>query len=94
MLDDGLPALNVQQSFNVIVNPLDRPRLTPVGFSDTQFQVRVSGTFGPDYVVLASSNLVDWCEVFTLASPDTPFLFTDPAAGSLSNRVFRVRLSP
>ncbi len=94
VLDDGLPALNVQRSFNVIVNPLDRPRLTPVGFSDTQFQVRVSGTFGPDYVVLASSNLVDWCEVFTLASPDTPFLFTDPAAGSLSNRVFRVRLSP
>lgn len=92
--DDGVPVLKDVQSFQVVVNPLQPVLLTPVGFSKDQFQFLVSGMFGPDYVVTASSNLTNWNDLLTNYSAATPFLFNDAAAGAFSNRVYRIRLEP
>lgn len=92
--DDGVPLLHDLRSFQVIVNPLEPVWLTPLTFSNASFQFRVSGSFGPDYVVMVSSNLIHWSDLFTNLSPATPFLFNDEAAGVFSNRLYRVRLSP
>lgn len=92
--DDGVPLLHDLRSFQVIVNPLEPVWLTPLMFSNASFQFRVSGSFGPDYVVMVSSNLIHWSDLFTNLSPATPFLFNDSAAASFTNRLYRVRLSP
>lgn len=92
--DDGVPLLHDLRSFQVIVNPLEPVWLTPLTFSNASFQFWVSGSFGPDYVVMVSSNLIHWSDLFTNLSPATPFLFNDSAAASFTNRLYRVRLSP
>lgn len=51
-----------------------------------QFHFAVSGTAGAKYVVQASTNLVDWVSVQTNTAP---FTFTDPDAGSYSQRFYR-----
>ncbi len=92
--DDGVPVLRDLQVFQVIVNPLEPVWLTPLTFANATFQFRVSGSLGPDYVVMVSSNLIHWSDLFTNLSPVTPFLFNDAAAASFTNRLYRVRLSP
>lgn len=94
MRDDGVPVLHDLRVFQVIVNPLEPVWLMPLTFSNASFQFRVSGSFGPDYVVMVSSNLIHWSDLFTNLSPVTPFLFNDAAAASFTNRLYRVRLTP
>jgi hypothetical protein len=76
------------------VNPLAPVILTPISYSNGQFKVQVSGTVGPDYVIVASSNLVQWSDLFTNSSPATPFQFTDTNNSPFRNRFFRARLQP
>jgi len=68
--------------------------LTPISYENGAFQFQVSGTTGPDYVIGATTNLADWSDIATNLAPATPFPFTDGAAGSFSNRSYRVRLEP
>jgi hypothetical protein len=92
--DNGAPALNGTNTFTVIVNPLALVLLTPLGLSGGSFQLHVTGTTGPDYFLMGSTNLVDWLDIGANLSPAAPFIFTDPNAGSYSNRAYRVRLGP
>jgi hypothetical protein len=93
--DNGAPVSNDTRSFSVVVNPLAAPVvLTPLGYSNGQFTLGVTGPLGPDYVILGSTNLQQWSDLATNLSPILPFLHADPQAGSFSNRAYRVRLSP
>jgi hypothetical protein len=93
--DNGVPVSNDTRSFTVVVNPLAAPVvLTPLGYSNGQFTLGVTGPFGPDYVIMGSTNLQHWNDLTTNPSPVLPFQHTDPQAGSFSNRVYRVRLGP
>jgi hypothetical protein len=88
------PHLSDTNSFSVIVNPLAPVVLTPISYANGQFRFEINGTMGPDYIVLASSNLTSWSDIATNLVPATPFQFNDAVAGSFSNRAYRVRLNP
>ena len=97
--DTNVYAINSQslsdtKSFTVIVNPLAPVVLTPVTYRNGHFIVAVSGSTGPDYVIMASSNLVNWTDAFTNLSPATPFQFDATNAPGVASRYYRVRLSP
>jgi hypothetical protein len=65
---------------------------TALPTSDGQFSFTVSDNAGLEYVVQASTNLVDWDSVQTNIAP---FVFTDTNAGSFSQRFYRTYyLSP
>jgi hypothetical protein len=90
--DNGSPILSGTNSFTVIVSNLLPVVLTPISYSNGQFKAQVSGSTGPDYIVVASSNLVQWSDVLTNLSPATPFIFTNTTG--LPNRFYRVRIAP
>jgi hypothetical protein len=90
--DNSTPSLSDSKSFLVVVNPLAPVILTPISYTNSQFKFRVSGTTGPDYIITASTNLSAWNDIFTNLSPATPFQFTNSI--TLTNRFYRVRLSP
>ena len=92
--DNGTPNLSGTNSFSVIVNPLAPVQLAPLGFTSGSFQFQVNGTTGPDYVILVSSNLMNWSAASTNAGTSTPFLFTDPGSSTNGLRFYRVQLQP
>jgi pectin methylesterase-like acyl-CoA thioesterase len=92
--DNGTPILSATQSFNVIVNPLTQPNLTAPLWNGSQFSLTVNGQTGPDYIVMVSTNLVDWMSVFTNSSPVMPFSWTDPNSGLFPVRFYRIQPGP
>ena len=60
--------------------------LTQADFTGGLFSFNVSGVPGFEYIVQASTNLVDWDSVQTNVAP---FTFADPAAGEYSRRMYR-----
>ena len=93
-MDDGAPNKSGTNSFTVIINPIAPVTLTAVSYSGGQFTMSVTGPIGPDYVIMATTNLVDWTDLATNAAPATPFNHTDLNAGLFGERFYQVRLSP
>ncbi len=91
--DNGSPDLSATNHFNVIVNPLAQPVLGPIAVSNRQVSLMVSGTQGPDYTLLTSSNLTDWQVLFTTNSPMIPVTLVDTNSSDAS-RFYRLRLGP
>jgi hypothetical protein len=93
--DNGAGNLNASQSFQVIVNPLSVSTLGSAARAPGQFSFSVgSGTLGPDYIVLASTDLVNWQPIFTNGSAATPFTFTDTNVSGFPKRFYRIQLAP
>ena len=92
--DNSTPPLSDTKSFTVTVNPLAPVILTPLGYTNGQFKLQISGTTGPDYIIMTSGSLTNWTDLTTNLSPTTPFQYTDTNALSSTNRFYRVRLSP
>jgi len=92
--DNWIPALTTTQNFTVTVTQPPKPVLKTPAVSHGQLSFTVTGTNGPDYTVLASTNLTSWSSVWMTSSPALPFNFTDPAATNLSRRFYRVQLGP
>jgi hypothetical protein len=93
--DNGSPNLNASQSFNVIVNPLMYPTLSSITVQSNQVSFTVSnGTVGPDYIVLTSTNLLNWQPIFTNSSPAQPFTFTDTNTAAFPVLFYRIQLAP
>ena len=82
----GCPAANRVSLFTYAV------MLTPLNFTNGGFQFNVSGPTGPNYVIMASSNLTNWNDLATNIAPTLPFQFTDAGAGATDRRFYRVRL--
>jgi hypothetical protein len=68
--------------------------LTPLTFTNSHFIFSVNGTTGPDYIIMASTNLTTWSDVFTNLTPVTPFQFDDTNFADFPNHFYRARLSP
>jgi hypothetical protein len=89
--DNGTPILSATQSFHVIVSAPVNPQMPAVAFSNGQFGLTINGDTGPDYIVLASTNLTDWAGIFT--NP-MPFTWTDPGTSNFNERFYRIQLGP
>jgi pectin methylesterase-like acyl-CoA thioesterase len=92
--DNGSPNLSATQSFVVAVNPLTQPDVSNAGFSGGLFTLTVGGQTGPDYEVMASTNLTDWIPLVTNTSPSMPFMYADPDSGSFPTRFYRIYVGP
>jgi hypothetical protein len=92
--DNGTPSLSATQNFTVIVNPLNRPKLTAPAIQGNRFGVQVNGDFGPDYTVESSTNLTVWTSVFTTNSPALPFNWTETNPPVFQWKFFRLKLGP
>ncbi len=92
VMDDGQPPLRQSRSFNVAVNSPARPLLEIVPAEPGQFALRVSGDYGPDYTIEASTDLVDWAPAYETASPLVPFVYSAPKDSSA--RFYRVVIGP
>ena len=60
--------------------------LTAATRSAGQFSCQITGAAGQQYIVQASTDLVNWVSIQTNASP---FVFVDPNAGSFQQRFYR-----
>jgi hypothetical protein len=88
--DNGSPPASDTKGFNVYVNPIPPPTLTPLYFATGHFAMQINGTVGPDYAILASSNLVSWIGLSTSTPAALPYIFTDNNAGAVQHRFYRV----
>ncbi len=92
--DNGVPSLSATQSFTITVLRPAQPNLQTVSLAGGALQFQITGNAGPDYLIQASTNLVNWNEVTNLASPVLPFTWTDPDAANFNQRFYRVFLGP
>jgi len=92
--DSGVPTLSATQSFWVAVAMPVQPTFSSPVVSNGQFSMTIAGDSGPDYTILASTNLVDWAAIWTATPPELPFLFSDPATTNFNRRFYRVLLGP
>ena len=92
--DNGSPVMTATQTFSIAVLRPAQPTIGLLSASGFPPALVVSGDTGPDYTVLASTNLVSWAGVFTTNSPVLPFSWADPDAAGFSNRFYRVLLGP
>jgi pectin methylesterase-like acyl-CoA thioesterase len=93
--DNGTPVLSASQSFNVTVNPLVTPTLGTPSYSAGQFSLNIaSGTAGPDYIVLVSTDLMNWTPIATNYSGTPPFTFVDTNAAAYPMLFYRIQLAP
>jgi hypothetical protein len=89
----GTPSLSATQSFSVTVNQLTLPSLASVSFSNSLFNLQISGQAGPDYEIQTSTNLTQWSATFTTNTPAMPFNWQDIVATNAA-RFYRVVVGP
>ena len=92
--DNGVPSQSATESFSVNVLRPANPTLHVLSRGNGGFQLLVSGDVGPDYALLASTNLVDWEPLLLTNSPAMPLLLSDPTRGGNDRRFYRVRMGP
>ncbi|HWY74295.1 MAG TPA: hypothetical protein VN281_01695, partial [Verrucomicrobiae bacterium] len=68
--------------------------LMPASFAAGSFTLQISGSVGPTYVLLASTNLTNWTPILTNTPSVTPFTLIDTNAHSFNRRFYRVLLGP
>lgn len=89
--DNGSPNLSATQSFNVAVLSPSAPQLWLLS---PPASLSVTGSAGPDYLIHASTNLVNWTVLLTNTPTTLPFNWTDPAATNFPRRFYRIQLGP
>ena len=62
------------------------------GFVEDGFRLALTGEFGGEYLILGSTNLLDWLPVEAVTNTYGTVRFTDGAAASLPCRFYRVVL--
>ncbi len=92
--DNGTPSLNATQIFMVTVTKLNPPGVSSLTLTNNQLRLLITGDFGPDYTLQASTNMTAWTNLFTTNSPAPPFNWTDTNAGSFLWRFYRVLIGP
>ena len=92
--DNGWSSLSSTQSFLVTVYPLNQPVMNGARWTNGQFRLTISGDYGPDYTVQASTNLSVWTPVYSTNSPALPFEWLDATASNWPARYYRLQLGP
>jgi hypothetical protein len=87
-------------NFQTSVNPVTAPQVTPSwiagaeGSSFPQLQLSINGQVGPDYIVLASEDLVSWASLSTNTPTVFPYFWSDTSTNNLPKRFYRLILGP
>jgi len=92
--DNGAPPLTATQSFAVTVIQPATPTLNSAAMINGQLGFLINGDTGPDYTILASTNLTLWNPIFTTNSPALPYFWTDTNSLSYPTRYYRTVLGP
>ena len=99
--DDGSNTLSSTQTNTITVAPVQTPIVAMswsnvvVGSTSTpQVRLSIQGQTGPDYLLLASTNLTNWTAISTNTPGTLPFLWTDTNASQHPKRFYRVQLGP
>lgn len=92
--DNGVPSLSATQTVWVAVSRPAQPVIASAALAGGLFSLSVTGDAGPDYTLLASTNLTVWTPLWTTNPTAPPFLFSDPAATNFRRRFYRVLLGP
>ena len=92
--DSGVPPMSATQWFTVTVLQPVQPTLKGFSLANGQFGFWVTGDAGPDYTILASTNLSSWDLLFMANSPILPFFWADTNSLAFSRRFYRVLLGP
>lgn len=92
--NNGTPALNATNSFEVIVNPVTSPSISSFAASGQAITLTAQGIQGPDYTLQSSTNLINWQTVLTTNSPTLPVTlhYTNSQPGL--DCFFRLELGP
>ena len=99
--DNGTNILSATNTNTVNVAPVQTPMVAttwsnlPSG-SNTSPLLRLSiqGQTGPDYTLMASTNLTNWIPILTTTPTTFPFVWTDTNASQHSKRFYQIRLGP
>jgi hypothetical protein len=92
--DNGTPSLSATQSFTATVIRPSAPVISAGPATNDHFGFWINGDSGPDYIVLASSNLTSWAPIFTSNSPVLPFYWVDTNSVAYPIRYYRTVLGP
>ena len=65
-----------------------------MGMTSTGFSFKFSVPTGQTYIVLASSDLLNWAPVYTNVAASASVAVTDASAASFTKRYYRVILPP
>ena len=92
--DNGTPSLSATQYFNVTVRSVTPPTLSSAGMINRTFRFNVNGSIGPDYTVMASTNLLVWTNLFTTNPAALSFQWSDSNAINAPRQFYRVLIGP
>lgn len=79
---------------SVVTNLPSAITLKSISLAGGQFTLQVNGSVGPEYIVEASSNLLDWTGISTSTPVTMPFDVVDPSAGTFPHRFYRAKYGP
>ena len=92
--DNGTPILSATQGFTVTVIQPAVPGLNAGTIANGRFGFWINGDSGPDYTILASTNLTSWDSIYTNYSPALPFYWVDTNSPAIPYRFYRTVLGP
>lgn len=92
--DNGVPGLSATQSFTTMVVRPSAPVINAGPGTNGNFGFWLEGDSGPDYTVLASTNLTSWAPIFTNLSPVLPCYWVDTNSAAYPIRYYRTVLGP
>jgi hypothetical protein len=93
--DSGTPPMRATQSFSVSVLRPAQPVFSSPTATSGRFQSWINGNVGPDYSLLAATNLAGSWQLLELTNPAAlPFLFMDSTPETFQQRYYRVQLGP
>jgi len=99
--DNGTNILSATNTNTVNVAPVQTPMVTTtwsnlLSGSNTSpvLQLSIQGQTGPDYILMASTNLTNWIPIFTNTPTTFPFVWTDTNTSQYPKRFYQLRLGP
>jgi len=97
--ESGTGGLSSTLNFQTTVNPATAPQVSTSwipgdGQSSPQVQLSMNGQLGPDYLVWASEDLLNWVNLGTATPTTFPFVWTDANASQYPKRFYQIRLGP
>jgi hypothetical protein len=86
--------MSATQSVSVTLTRPAAPTLSSVSMNGSQFGFWISGDVGPDYTILASTDLSLWEPLLTTNSPVMPLFWTDVYSPAVPGRFYKILLGP